>query len=183
MENIIVAFGKEDDAKNFKSILLRKGFSVAAVCTSGAQALSMMEDLGNGVVLCGYRLNDMIYSELSENLPSYFQMLLIASPTKVDGGSVSDNTVFLPTPLHTDELVSSLNIMLERNNIRRKKLKEAKRNRTDEERETIRQAKALLMERHEMTEPQAHKYLQKCSMDSGTDIVETAEMIISLTSI
>ena len=57
------------------------------------------------------------------------------------------------------------------------------RERSQEEQETIRKAKELLMERHKMTEPEAHKYLQKCSMDSGTGIVETAEMIISLTSV
>lgn len=33
-----------------------------------------------------------------------------------------------------------------------------------------------------MTEPEAHRYLQKCAMDSGTKIVETAEMVILLAS-
>ena len=47
----------------------------------------------------------------------------------------------------------------------------------------IEQAKALLMERHHMTEPEAHKYLQKCAMDSGTGLLETAEMVISLSEI
>ena len=31
-----------------------------------------------------------------------------------------------------------------------------------------------------MTEPEAHKYLQKCSMDNGTNMVETAQMILTL---
>jgi response regulator NasT len=31
-----------------------------------------------------------------------------------------------------------------------------------------------------MTEEEAHKYLQKTSMDSGTNLVETAEMIFAL---
>ena len=31
-----------------------------------------------------------------------------------------------------------------------------------------------------MTEAEAHCYLQKCSMDSGTNMVETAQMIMSL---
>ena len=31
-----------------------------------------------------------------------------------------------------------------------------------------------------MAELEAHRYLQKCSMDSGTNMVETAWMIISL---
>ena len=36
------------------------------------------------------------------------------------------------------------------------------------------------MERNYLTEEEAHKYLQKCSMDSGTNMVETAQMIMSL---
>ena len=44
----------------------------------------------------------------------------------------------------------------------------------------IDKAKALLMERNNMTEEEAHRYLQKCSMDSGTNMVETAQMVISL---
>ena len=44
----------------------------------------------------------------------------------------------------------------------------------------IAEAKALLMERNNMTEEEAHRYLQKNSMDSGTNIVETAEMVLSI---
>ena len=48
---------------------------------------------------------------------------------------------------------------------------------------TITKAKELLMERHHMSEPEAHKYLQKCAMNSGTTMLEAAEMVISLNSV
>ena len=48
------------------------------------------------------------------------------------------------------------------------------------ERAIINQAKALLMERNNMSEEEAHRYIQKCSMDSGTNMLETAQMVISL---
>lgn len=31
-----------------------------------------------------------------------------------------------------------------------------------------------------MSEEEAHKYLQKCSMDSSRDLVETAQMVLSI---
>jgi AmiR/NasT family two-component response regulator len=31
-----------------------------------------------------------------------------------------------------------------------------------------------------MTEEEAHRYLQKTSMDSGTNLVETAQMVLSM---
>ena len=36
------------------------------------------------------------------------------------------------------------------------------------------------MEKNQMTEEEAHRYIQKISMDSATNLVETAEMILEL---
>ena len=44
----------------------------------------------------------------------------------------------------------------------------------------IKDAKALLMERNNMSEEEAHRYMQKVSMDSGNNMVETAGMILSM---
>ncbi len=181
--NIIVAFAKSEDAQKLKSILSRGGFDGAVTCTSGVQALSAMDDLGSGVIICGYRLSDMLYSELLEDLPSYFKMIMIASTNKAPTEAESDNFVYLPTPLQRADLFSTLNLMIEDVRRVKKKAKERRMQRSDADKKIIEQAKALLMERHHMTEPEAHKYLQKCAMDSGTDMLETAEMIISLTNI
>ena len=62
----------------------------------------------------------------------------------------------------------------------RRKMKSRPRERSSEERRLIDEAKALLMERNNMTESEAHRYIQKCSMDSGTNLVETAQMVLTL---
>ena len=38
-------------------------------------------------------------------------------------------------------------------------------------------AKAVLMERNGFSEEEAHRYIQKRSMDNGTNMVETAYMV------
>ena len=63
MTNIVVAFSRQGDAKNIKNILMRNGFQVVAVCTSGSQVLSSLEDLSSGIVVSGYRFEDMMYQE------------------------------------------------------------------------------------------------------------------------
>ena len=63
---------------------------------------------------------------------------------------------------------------------RRKKLKQIPKERTKEEQELINEAKALLMERNNLSEEEAHQYIQKRSMDNGTGLTETAQMILSL---
>ena len=181
--NIIIAFAKSEDTQKFKSILSRGGFEGIITCTSGVQALSAMDDLGSGVIICGYRLTDMLYSELLHDLPEYFQMLLIASTERAPVDARGDNFIYLPTPIKKSDLFSTLNMMEEGVRRLKKKAKQRRMNRNEADRKIIEQAKALLMERHHMTEPEAHKYLQKCAMDSGTDMLETAEMVISLTNI
>ena len=74
MTNIIVAFGKIEDAKSIKNVLVKNGFSVAAVCTSGAQALSYVDEFHDGIVICGYKLVDMICLEFR------FQVLIKLIP-------------------------------------------------------------------------------------------------------
>ena len=87
MANIIVAFSKPEDAKSIKNILLRNGFPVIAVCTSGAQVLSQLDDLNSGIIVCGYRLTDMLYSELHDCMSLEFSMLMISSPSKWSAGT------------------------------------------------------------------------------------------------
>lgn len=62
----------------------------------------------------------------------------------------------------------------------RKKRRQQPKQRSEEERMIVAQAKNLLMERNNMTEEEAHRYIQKCSMDSGTNLIETAQMVMSL---
>ena len=66
---------------------------------------------------------------------------------------------------------------------RKKRLRAKPTKRTEAEQRILKEAKALLMERNHMTEEEAHRYLQKCSMDSGTSLTETAQMVITITKL
>ena len=94
----------------------------------------------------------------------------------VGGGLV----VCLPMPLKVHNLLSTLDMMVQAQQRIRRKLRSRPKERSKEEQDLINEAKALLMERNNMTESEAHRYIQKCSMDSGTNLVETSQMIISL---
>ena len=163
MANIIVAFSKPEDGKSIKGILVRSGYEVAAVCMSGSQVLSAAEDLSGGIVVCGYRFEDMMYDELRQCLSFNFEMLVLASPARWSGIQMSGVVMKLQAQQRI-----------------RRKLRSRPRERSKEEQDLINEAKALLMDRNNMTESEAHRYIQKCSMDSGTNLVETAQMIISL---
>ena len=179
MTNIIVAFAKIDDAKSIKNILVKNGFQVTAVCTSGAQALSYADEFHDGIVICGYRLADMICVDVQENLPKGFEMVVMASQ-RVLAEISGTNIMGLAMPLKVHELVSTVNMMSQGIIRRKKKQREKPRVRNEEEVATIAKAKRLLMERNNMTEEEAHRYLQKHSMDNSTNMVDTAQMVLSM---
>lgn len=179
MAGVIVVFPTTEDARNIRNLLVRNGYTVAAVCTSGAQALSAADRLTGGVVVCGYKYPDMLYEELYENLPRSFGMLLLASGRAL-GEGVAEGVVSLAMPLKVHELLASLDMVLAQLERQRKKKRAMPAQRSEKEKKVIDEAKALLMERNHMTEEDAHRYLQKTSMDSGTNLVETAQMLLAL---
>ena len=179
MTSIIVAFPKAEDAKNIRNIIVRNGYQVSAVCVSGAQVLQAADNLGEGMVVCSYRFRDMQYDHLKECLPKDFEMLLVASEG-VLGGCVDPDIVRLCLPLKVHDLINTIEFMQASLIRRQKKKKKMPKVRSEKEQKIIDEAKKLLMERNSMTEEEAHRYMQKCSMDSGTGLVETAHMIICL---
>ncbi|MCD8332567.1 MAG: ANTAR domain-containing protein [Clostridiales bacterium] len=179
MTGIIVAFPRMDVGKKKKTILVRSGFQVIAVCASGAQVIQEANSLEDGVVVCSYRLPDMIYRELKEYLPAGFQMVTITS--RDDWAENGDaDVVSLSQPLKVHELVATMEMVTYNLQRARKRRRQQPRQRTAGEQELITRAKSILMSRNNMTEQEAHRYLQKTSMDNGTSFTETAQMILSM---
>lgn len=181
MAGVIVVFPNRDNAANIRNILARGGYDVIGVCTTGAQALHYTELLDEGILVCGYKLPDMLYTELREYLPPEFEMLLVASRDKWQEGA-ADGVVGLPMPIKVYDLMNTMEMMQQTMDRRRRKRKKEKLKRNPQQEKLIRDAKELLMARNNMSEEDAHRYLQKCSMDSGTNLVETAEMVLSIMS-
>ena len=116
---------------------------------------------------------------LFRSLPPHFEMLLVASARLTQEG-VQEGVVSVTMPLRVHELVNSLEMVAGHLEWRKKKRRMMPTQRDEKEKKLITEAKALLMERNHMTEEEAHRYLQKTSMDNGTSLVETAEMIFML---
>ena len=179
MTNIIVVLPKAEDARGVKNILVRSGFRVTGVCTTGAQAISQADGLNDGIIICSFKLMDMVYSELHDCMPHGFEMLLMAS-NRFLSECERKGIVCLSMPLKVNDLISTVGMMCDEIQRRRRKAKLKPRVRSAEEEADIKGAKELLMARNHMTEEEAHRYLQKCSMNSGTNIAETARMVLAM---
>ena len=83
MSGIIVAFPKPQDGTAIKNLLVRNGYDVVSSCTTGAQAINLADNLGEGIIISGYRLPDMLYTGILENVEGRFEMLLVASKQRL----------------------------------------------------------------------------------------------------
>lgn len=177
MTNVVVVFPKLEDAKRLRNLLAGNGYRVAAVCTTGAQALHCADGLVNGVMVSAYKLPDMSYSEIKEYMPDGFEMILLASRNRL---GECRNVVTVPMPFAVRDFLNTMD-MVSGNVLRRKKEKRQQAAvRKEGDRKVIEEAKAVLMSRSHLTEGEAHRYIQKCSMESGNNMVETAQMLLTM---
>ncbi len=179
MTNIVVVFPKQEEARAIKSLLLKNGYRVTAVCMTGAQAIAAIDGLENGILICSYKLVDMMGAQLREYLPEGFEELLLASERNLAQIGRRD-IVCLSMPLKVRDFLSTISMMVEQSERRKRRLRAKPRERSAQEQKTIDSAKALLMNRNHMSEEDAHRYLQKSSMDSGTNLVEAAQMVLAM---
>ncbi len=180
MTSVIVALPKIEDAKNMKNVLVRNGVSVAGACITGAQVLALADNLNEGIVICGYKMADMMYSQLQEYLPAGFEILLMASSQVISESMTRSGVVCLTMPIKIHDLIGTINMMIQAMELRKRKRRAKPKERSEKDAGLIRDAKAVLMRRNHMTEEEAHRYIQKCSMDSGTNMVETAQMVLGM---
>lgn len=179
MYGIIVGFPKIEDANYIKNLIARSGYQVSEACTLGSQIISRSHDFEEGIVICGFRFADMHYTDVSSSLPTGFKMLLLASPEKLEYCR-DNNIICLPLPIKGNDLFNTLQMMTDQRSLRKRKDRDKPKVRSDEGTERIKKAKEILMDRNNMTEAEAYRYLQKNSMDSGTSMVEMADMVLKV---
>lgn len=179
MGSVLIAMPKSEDAYYIARSLSERGQLLdTEVCVTGADILRISHDRDYGVVICTRQLKDMSYMELAGYLPEYFGMIVLTRDPELD--TYADNIIKLMMPFKTSELISTIDMITSVfvRRIRKKGNIPIKRSRSQNQ--VIEDAKRLLMERNAMSEPEAFRYIQKTSMDTGRTMVESAQMIIMI---
>ena len=156
--------------------LAASGIDVLGTATKGASALQKAARYygDRGVLLCSYSMSDMTASELYRIMPDGFEMVVLLSARQraiFDGGGM----LCLDIPINRGDLINTIRMLTET----QKPLPAKPEKRSESDREIISRAKALLMERNNMSEPDAHRFLQKQSMNSGHSLVDIAMNILN----
>lgn len=174
IDRIIVAFDSETNRTRIRDMLENSGISVRKTCRSGAEVIRIIKKLGGGIVICSYKLGDMTASELAYNLHRMAMVLTIAPSSQM---ALCDNEDLfkLPAPVTRTDLLASVRMLVQMED---RYFRMMLPHRNEEEEELVKRAKELLITRNCMTEQEAHRFLQKKSMDTGSKMVDTARMII-----
>ena len=172
MNRLIVAFPSDTAARRICAWLAQSGFPARTVCHTGAEVVRAVHYMGGGSVICAARLPDYTADELYDDLDGQADLLVIGKPEQLID---CENPAIrrLPLPVSRSQLAEAAEALTQAQQAR----VPAKPSQQDQE--IIRHAKTLLQARRGMTEPEAHRYLQRRSMESHRRMAATAQLVIA----
>ena len=173
---VIVACKDSGMCDKLSRTLAAAGINVLGVATRGASALQKASGYygERGVLLCSYAMSDMTASELYRIMPDNFEMVVLLTARQ---RAISDGGVLcLNIPINRGDLINTVRMLTDQQPPAVQHRPEA---RSESDKEIIFRAKTLLMERNNMSEPEAHRFLQRQSMNSGETLVSVALNILN----
>lgn len=172
MTRIVVANSRLEAAKKIALVLRSAGLPVAGVCTSGARAAEYTRD-GNCIVVSGGYLTDLPAIRLPQLCGRGTDFLFLLRGEELPAFENSEY-LRLRLPLVKADLIASVSLLL------RFQEPPGKTPPAEDERALLDRAKGLLMERYGFTEKQAHRFLQKKSMETRRKLPESARLALSV---
>lgn len=174
MDQVILAFEGNRTNERVRDMIEMTGLAECTICRSAGEVKRLAYQQQVTAVICGYKLREEIAQELQADLPRSCSLLVIATQNMLD--MIDDEDIFkLAAPVSKGDLVASVRMLLQ---LGRRMERYAHPQRPQEERGIIERAKGVLITRHSMTEAEAHRFLQKKSMDTGVRMVQMAHMIL-----
>ena len=172
MARIVVASASESSREQLSHLLSSSGYAVFRCCASGSELRRTVNECEDGIVMLMGQLPDCKPDELQWDYGDRIQILLIAKPQVLD--SCESPEIFrLPLPVSAQALVGAVEMLSQLHRMRLPR-------RAGAEKETVEKAKELLMKQNGITEPEAHRTLQRYAMNHGMKMSEYAEQIIKL---
>jgi response regulator NasT len=173
--SVIVVFEGEKDREAIASLLEKNGLPVRCACRGGQEAIRAAKRRDGSVIVCGYKFPDMTAEHMAHQLSGNdVTILMVARGTLLD--LVENESIFcIPAPFRPAELVGAVRVLEQLSNQHRRG---AGKSRSQDEKEQIDRAKALLMAHSHYTEEEAHRCLQRQSMETSLKLTEVARLVI-----
>ena len=170
MARIVIVSQSEDSRTKLYRLLISSGYQVFRSCSSGSElrrALSESEDCV--VVMVGFA-PDCKPDELIWDYRDSIQILLIAREPVLE--NVESPDIFrLAMPASGQAIVGAVEMLSQLHRMRMPR-------RTGEDKDIVDRAKAMLMKQKGLSEPEAHRFMQRYAMNHGMKMAEFAQRIL-----
>ncbi|HHV96892.1 MAG TPA: ANTAR domain-containing protein [Clostridiaceae bacterium] len=181
---IFIALNDVEELKKVKYFLISNGFDVVDQATNGTSAIRRILTLRPNLIIMDSNLQGMSGMEIAEVVQQndIGPVIIVRAVGEGDIWLNSNNSidiVFLQRPITKSALLQTVQLSIV-NYQKTIKLKEEIRALKEklEERKIVEKAKGILMKKYGITENEAHRKLQKQSMDKGIPLKEIAKAII-----
>lgn len=181
---VVIGSSTEKILKQLSSFLLENGFNVVGETTDGYEFLRKVHTVYPELAIVDYKLKGMNGHELSEILISEKICPVIALISTVEvqyfiNLNQESNFVSLVKPCNKQMLINTISLLIKTSksiNELEKKVNKLQNNK--DKKIIVNKAKKLLMDNMNLTEEEAHRRIQKQSMDKGLPKEKIAEAII-----
>ncbi|HBP38908.1 MAG TPA: hypothetical protein DD640_09265 [Clostridiales bacterium] len=189
MRQIMLVFTSQKTALKIKSALTEAGLPVHQVFSAGMPLLqqAVLSEEG-GVVILQPNLPDIGVPDLLTRLPDTFDLLVLQNNIqRADYGRLP-GLFFLDAPFTGPVLTDGVSNLLHNRSLSGfsglygangdHTAIPAHQQRSAAEKQLLDAAKRRLIDGHQMTESQAHRYLQRRSMETGVNLVGIARRVL-----
>jgi two-component system, response regulator PdtaR len=183
MKSVIIAFSNPLLSTWITTDLNRGGYTVEYSCKTVNEVARVADYCSSLVVVSGFQFAEMTALDLRDLLDGRLELITIVLPHQRDL-VVRQDMKILTYPVNPIEVISAVE-EAERSAAMRAVIpafrgdeKKRSTERTTEDKLLILKSKEKLMDEMQMTESQAHRFLQKYSMDRGLKLIDAARMVL-----
>ena len=170
MARVVVAGSSDSSCSKLSALLASSGFQVFRCCTSGSELRRALSESEDCVVVMAGLMPDCIPDELFWDYRDNVQILLIARQNVLD--NVESPEIFrLTMPASGQAVIGAMEMLSQLHRMRLPR-------RTGESRDLVNRAKAVLMRKNGLSEPEAHRAMQQYAMDHGMKMADFARRIL-----
>lgn len=170
MARIVISGASEQSRSQMARLLSSSGYPVYRLCAGSGELRRALNDCDDGLLILAGALPDTGTDELYWDYGQQVYILLVARPPVLE--ACEEEGVFrLALPTSQQAVLGAVEMLTQLHRMRLPK-------RSADDRDLIEQAKAILMRREGLTEPQAHRTMQQWAMNRGRRMADIALNII-----
>jgi response regulator NasT len=182
---ILIVCSKPELIKELRTLMLQQGYTAAEYSVSANEARRKLDFFEPELILINAPLQDELGIDLVLDIADKTDagIIILAKHEHLEEMQYKLEKVgalILPKPINKTTLLQTARFAAQsRKSLKGLKLQNDDLEKRINDRKVIEKAKWILVDKMNMTEPQAHRYIQKRAMDTRISQIKVAEEIIS----